>query len=562
MIRREFIKGALVAGVAGGVGAAPSTASAERGGASLPSKPSIMFYHDGRHPLIYMYEPPMQKAEYEAGVDELVGTPVQALMFAMGDGRTVLHDTKVGELWGHHVDRWPHIIFRRAHQNAKALIDSGNDPLRVICDRAHAKGMLFYPVLLVQQGTRDRAVDVRASEFNLTNRHLWIGAGGGLGPDHPGASCLDFKHQEVRDERFALIQETLSRYPVDGFELQLNYGSHYFHPKEVEPGRKVMTDWIARVHRAVHDSGAHRELVIRIPSSLEGCYDIGLDVKEWIRRGIVDVLVPENLGGPELVDHTADFSGVVKAVHGTSCRVNASIHSHVDSDRLGEANMAMVRGAACNYWDQGVDGLYLAYWFNNWPYQASFYEKLREMPDPEVMAPRDKFYYIPTTTGRYQEPKVEPGLSLQLPADVNVNQPVKLEVPVSDDLRRWDADGRVHDVILRLRIMNVTELDRWTIRFNGKPLPDSLLRMINEMYRMSAPRYRTGSGYWFVYRLNRAHWPIKGKNTVEVTLTHRDRAVLAQPFIRDVELETKYLMGKKFHRGQDPDLGDYEHGGV
>ena len=24
-------------------------------------KPRIMFYHDGRHPLLYMYEPAMQK---------------------------------------------------------------------------------------------------------------------------------------------------------------------------------------------------------------------------------------------------------------------------------------------------------------------------------------------------------------------------------------------------------------------------------------------------------------------------------------------------------------------
>ena len=30
----------------------------------------IMFYHDGRHPLIYMYEPPMQRPEYEAAVDD------------------------------------------------------------------------------------------------------------------------------------------------------------------------------------------------------------------------------------------------------------------------------------------------------------------------------------------------------------------------------------------------------------------------------------------------------------------------------------------------------------
>ncbi len=63
--------------------------------------PKILFYHDGRHPLIYMYEPPMQKEVYEQGVDELLGTPVEAIMFCLGDGRTVLHDTQVGELWGH-----------------------------------------------------------------------------------------------------------------------------------------------------------------------------------------------------------------------------------------------------------------------------------------------------------------------------------------------------------------------------------------------------------------------------------------------------------------------------
>ena len=34
-------------------------------------KPRIMFYHDGRHPLLYMYEPTMQKEECEAAVDEL-----------------------------------------------------------------------------------------------------------------------------------------------------------------------------------------------------------------------------------------------------------------------------------------------------------------------------------------------------------------------------------------------------------------------------------------------------------------------------------------------------------
>ena len=47
-------------------------------------KPRFMFYHDGRHPLIYMYEPPIEKEEYEAGVDELVGTPVEAIIVLPG----------------------------------------------------------------------------------------------------------------------------------------------------------------------------------------------------------------------------------------------------------------------------------------------------------------------------------------------------------------------------------------------------------------------------------------------------------------------------------------------
>ena len=76
----------------------------------------------------------------------------------------------------------------------------------------------------------------------------------------------------------------------------------------------------------------------------------------------------------------------------------------------------MTRAAACNYWAQGIDGLYLAHWFSYWPYEAPFYEKLRELPHPDVMAPKDKIYHIPTETGRYPRPVTEPGVTTHLPA--------------------------------------------------------------------------------------------------------------------------------------------------
>ena len=277
------------------------------------SKPKIMFYHDGRHPLIYMYEPPIQKEEYEQGVDELLGTPVEAIMFCLGDGRTVLHDTDVGELWGHNMKRWPHLIFRRAHQNARDLIRKGHDPLRLICDRAHQYGKQVYPTLLVQQGRGLREEDVRCSDFRFDNAHLEIGAQDGVPDDYPGYTCLDFKHKEVRDERFALIAETLKKYPVDGFELQMNYQPYYFHPDEVDAGREIMTEWVRKVYRAVKRSGKQRELAIRIPYSIEGCYAVGMDVEAWLREGLVDVLIGQAFSGPELLDSTVDFRPLVAA---------------------------------------------------------------------------------------------------------------------------------------------------------------------------------------------------------------------------------------------------------
>ena len=92
--------------------------------------PRIMFDHDGRHPLIYMYEPPIYREELEAAVDELAGTPVEALMLMLGDIRSLLYETRAGELWGQNVEQWPHTIWRRAHQNFTALIQRGEDPPR------------------------------------------------------------------------------------------------------------------------------------------------------------------------------------------------------------------------------------------------------------------------------------------------------------------------------------------------------------------------------------------------------------------------------------------------
>ena len=198
MIRREFMQTALFSGLAstmsgGRAAGAGGKAPGHPGGTG--NRPRIMYFNDSRHPLAYMHEPPVGKEEWESCVDELVGTPVEALNLGLGDGRTVFHDTRVSEIWGSNISNWTHAVFRRAHQNVMALVEKGLDPLTVVAERARAKGIAFYPTLLLNQGLRGRGKDddVRSSDYRWENRHLEIGAGGKLAADYPGASNQDYQ---------------------------------------------------------------------------------------------------------------------------------------------------------------------------------------------------------------------------------------------------------------------------------------------------------------------------------------------------------------------------------
>jgi hypothetical protein len=544
-------------------------------------KPRITFDHDGRHPLIYMYEPPIFKEEVEAGVDELAGTPVEAIMLTLGDVDTLLYDSRAGQLWGDDIVKWPHHVWRRAHQNFRHLIDQGQDSLQILCDRAHEKGMSLYATLLTQQGGRELALRHWAKE-DYENRDMMrevepleIGARGGVDPDWPGFRGRDFMHGEVRARNLAVIEEVLANYPVDGIELFMSYQPYHFHPEQVETGREVMTHWIGEVHEAVKRSGnaadgSPRELVVQVPVSLDGALAVGLDVREWIRRDIVDAVTGNHCGFGK-PDPNTDFSSLVAAARGCDTRILAAVQSRVNTDRIGESTIQMSRASACNAWSQGVDGLHLSHWFGCWPYKADFYEKLREIAHPDIMAAKDKIYWVSTEAAAPSRPIHIPQTVDALPIEVRENETATALIRISDDLARWDLMGRVHEVLLRVRVTSCSEKQRLRFAFNGRELADSSMlsnaadtpanapRRVNQMYTMSSPRYRV-FGQWFVFRLEGEFWPDVGENHFAMTVLERDPEMIQDVALRDVELEIRYLPGKSFNRGfVDEDLGPYDH---
>ena len=178
-------------------------------------------------------------------------------------------------------------------------------------------------------------------------------------------------------------------------------------------------------------------------------------------------MVCENPDG-NLCDPGHDWRPLVEAAAGTPARVFASVYSHLNSDRLSEAPIAMVRAAAANAWAQGVDGLYVNQWFYNWPYDASFYEKLRELPFAEVLAPRDKSYWVPGGGPERLEDGAPPP---QLPLPLAAGGHGEVCFEIADDVAGMAAAGRLHSCLLRLRLTGATEQDRLRVSLNGVRSP-------------------------------------------------------------------------------------------
>ena len=112
----------------------------------------------------------------------------------------------------------------------------------------------------------------------------------------------------------------------------------------------------------------------------------------------------------------------------------------------------------------------------------------------------------------------------------------------------------------------MTELDEFEFKINNKTLPFSMCRKINQLYVMpgSAPRDRIMGAYWFIFHLTPEYWPVKGNNEIDISLLKRDPDLSDEIkcTVIDIELETKYLKGKNFHREfSDLELGPHEFRG-
>ena len=472
---------------------------------STASRRRLLYYNDSRHTYMYSYDPPMSLQEAWAPVDEVAGTSVDTFVYGSGAGPAVMHDSKVGEVWGRRFETFDSAWAWRAYENVKSLIDAGHDPLNLLIDRAHEKGMDFFASLRLNHPMDPTDAD---NPFNWQFRM-----------DHPewcirgrGEHAFNWVYPEVRAERFAYIQEYLTQYDIDGLELEFTFCPYYFEHGEGHANAGIMTEYLRDVRALADDVGRTRgrriEIGAKVLPTRAGNLAQGLDAAAWVQDGLLDFIVP-TIYQDRQVDPNLPFEWLVDLAEGTDCEVYPTLQRSIRGLDLAEdrihprtldlhAGLDHLRAGAASYWDRGADGIYLL--FLKWPHGPEQRAVFTEAHGPDLLRTKRKRYTArrndPESARFFDYSAVLPATLFEksddfsfdciLPASDAPKHVHRMYAPyrmrdldaphagvarmyVADDLDRADAT-------LRLRLVWSSSLDDLTVKVNDKELPSASVR--------------------------------------------------------------------------------------
>lgn len=455
-------------------------------GVSLVAYPRFFEHNDGN--FLVVAPPPitLERFLYET-VGWLTGTQVDGIichMFTFGDvapmypsdlaGAKVVFPEKALS-----VNVWKQV------KNLQSIQSFDQDPWALAIEMAHGQHKPFWAAMRFNDG---HPLDYgMRSEFCLAHPEYRLGDRCGNpihGPDPDGSipECvhLDFSIADVRAHRLALVEDVCRRYDLDGFEWDFtrDFG-HNFPQDKLAEGPAILTEYMREVRAALDRIGDQRgrpvELGVRVPGTPAACTAMGIEIKRWIRDGIINVVTPS-----VYYDTSCElpFDHFVEMAQASYCRVYASVTEGVGPGRYRPPPIEAVRGAALNAWRQGVDGINL---FNihhheiaNQPEDLAI---LSELGAAETLHYKDKLYMLAgigvPSQSRFFGAAYDTAHKHQLPATIPAEDGEGLRVwlPVSDDLRQARADRLLDSVTLILDLLDVTGEEQIELLINGTSIP-------------------------------------------------------------------------------------------
>ena len=436
------------------------------------------------------------------------------------------HDTKVGSRWGEGRESFKTAGEWRIYENARQIMATGTDPVRVVIEHGHRAGLEVFLSLRFNDG-HDHRLPAGLEDANMSpmkKKHPeWL-----LGPSVGNYSQFgyNFALPEVRRYRLEMVAETISNYDLDGLDFDFCRWPILFRPGEGSAGAAVLTQLLRETRALLKQKGAKvgrsLPLSVRVPFDLEKMKTEGIDTAAWIKEGIVDIVIVAGRGGGW--NYRLPIEDYKALAAGTGCRI---IAQNLDGFKEGRPRSAMVlfgerdyyntemhRAVAARHWQAGADGIYI--WNQDW---VKFVkdgrfdpQSWKEIGSPDVLSRLDKHYVVGPAGFGGNLPQ-----RLARPGDV-----AEIGLEIADDIQ--PGAGRSSRAVATLRVMieQLTKHDTIIYHLNGKTL-DAATATLRYNY----------SDCWIDFPVSASL--MRGKNALKLSLNARNRHVEAPLIVRCVE---------------------------
>lgn len=448
-------------------------------------------------------------------IDPLMDTQIDTLYWQLGTDLSsggwptcrfsdmYSHHTKVGPRWGSEQERFDSAGNWRIYENTRQLIAQGTDPPAVVIEQGHKAGLEVFLSMRVNDVHDGIPREDHPTLSPMKRKHRdWL-----LGPtENPNLNfslhglsryAYNFAIPEVRAYKLALAEETITNYDLDGLDWDFCRWPRLFPEGHHKEGEHLLTDLIRRIRAALDRKskkvGKKLYFSVRVPPTFELALAFGIDIKTWLEEGLTDILI----AGADTSMQRLPVEEYIDATKGTDVEVIAHIDmdlngiggyprrghlGHVMWSDRGYYTIEMYRAIAANYWQAGVDGIYL--WNNhlikfarNIHFDSTSW---REIADPDLIARKNKHYLVDRPmdwlrwTNELGAPPIPKGpLPVRL---TKTDDTAEIPIDIADDLLSASQDRLLDEVILRLMIYNLTALDTLEFSLNGTILDAASVR--------------------------------------------------------------------------------------
>ena len=297
-------------------------------------------------------------------IDKLKDTDVDAILCCPTMWRTNVYPSEVDPQWKKYTPEQQSPKFR-SFDKIMRYIHGGGDPVKDTLEACRRNGKGFF--VSYRMNDRHYVNDLTWPSHNAIWREhpeYWLGDSNDTPrPGSDNVRIFNYMLPGVRDYYFSILRELCTNYDVDGVELDFQRHPHFFRRENLEEGRGVMTAFIRRIKAMMDDIGSERgkslKLCVRIPETLAKCEAVGLDVPEWDKQRLVEMI---NISPS--YNHTIEL-GVEEfraATHHGKLYGEMNYVTYQGPRRTGAFNrryttFEIYRASALNLLHRGVDGL-------------------------------------------------------------------------------------------------------------------------------------------------------------------------------------------------------------